>query len=448
MSSTIDHLIAQMNAEAVGGTAQPISPTTQDDVSTYDFAQYEFVLDPFLDSPRLPAALTPEAIDYLDELQTSGASVEVVEYMADLLLRLETSVRQGVTAGLPARRAPGRVAAIDEPAAIGADIPGAVLRNLYSLHRRLIPKVVDLDREVPDFLALHLYEDMRAKARRMWLQATHSIAVLGDAQYQRPLYDWPFFVESVNWWVLTPDLEVDHIHLGTDLEHAFEPYSTAEVNVGIAVLYRQRWTALGAQPGEVVRTVPLGPGQSEKVATKVVRRDKATRTTETTTETESTTRSANTAKDSAEVVKEATSNKNWSVSASASYGVGGIGFGASASGQLGGSSSKGSKATTANLSEIMKETASKLRQQTKVLVSTESETSFEQTYTSEVRNANDEVPLTLQYHMLQTMYEVYTYLHAVQKVVFVPERLPAPYQVDVAWIRRHDWIIANELLDE
>ena len=89
-----------------------------------------------------------------------------------------------------------------------------------------------------------------------------------------------------------------------------------------------------------------------------------------------------------------------------------------------------------------------MRQQTKVVVSTEVETSMEESYTSEVRNANDEVPLTLQYHTLQTMYDVYTYLHAVRKVVLVPETVPPPYRVNATWVRKHDWILAQELLDE
>ena len=97
---------------------------------------------------------------------------------------------------------------------------------------------------------------------------------------------------------------------------------------------------------------------------------------------------------------------------------------------------------------MMKKTASKIRRQTKVTVTTETETSFEGTTTSEVSNSNDEVALTLQYHMLQHQYDVYTYLFSVNNAIFVAERVPAPYEVTVKWVRRYDWIIAQELLDE
>ena len=48
----------------------------------------------------------------------------------------------------------------------------------------------------------------------------------------------------------------------------------------------------------------------------------------------------------------------------------------------------------------------------------------------------------------QTPYDVTTRPAEVQSVVLVAERLPTPADVDVAWIRRHDWILAKVLLDE
>ena len=65
-----------------------------------------------------------------------------------------------------------------------------------------------------------------------------------------------------------------------ELDYPFEVFPAPSVNLGIVLLYRQRWRPLGLQPGEVVRTVPLGPGQTEKVSTKVTRRTKTTRATE------------------------------------------------------------------------------------------------------------------------------------------------------------------------
>jgi hypothetical protein len=50
--------------------------------------------------------------------------------------------------------------------------------------------------------------------------------------------------------------------------------------------------------------------------------------------------------------------------------------------------------------------------------------------------------------MLQHQYEVCTYLFSVKNAIFVAEKVPAPYEVTLEWVRRHDWIIAEELIDE
>lgn len=45
-------------------------------------------------------------------------------------------------------------------------------------------------------------------------------------------------------------------------------------------------------------------------------------------------------------------------------------------------------------------------------------------------------------------YELHTRIAEVHNVILVAERLPSPAEIDVAWVRRHDWILATVLLDE
>lgn len=440
--------ISDIVEDILGGTgdslAQDVSTKTLDDVTFHDFAKYEFLLNPEGLRRSYTDVLSEDGAKYIDDLQQAGTSNEILEYMADLLTRLESNVRRGCADGLPGSvnsTLPQTKFAIS----YASLLPAKVLKPLYTVHRRLIRTIVDLDRAIPDFLDFHLYGDIRHKAKKMAQIAFGSVinAVQG---YSKPLYDWVFFVETVNWWVITPNLEVESVDLSSDVEYPFEFYPAGTINVGIALVYRQRWKTLGIQPGEVVRTIPLGPGQSEKVVTKITRRRKTTSSMESSTESETTTESSDTTKDSSEVVNEASSKFNWNVSAKASYGIGG--FGGSVSTDVGGSRERSSKDTSSSLSEVMKKTASKIRRQTKVSVKTETEIGFEESSTSEVRNNNDEVALTLQYHMLQHQYEVHTYLFAVRNAVFVAEEVPAPYEIDANWVRRYDWIIADELIDE
>ena len=228
--------------------------------------------------------------------------------------------------------------------------------------------------------------------------------------------------------------------------YEFEPFKFGTVNFGIQSVYRQGWTPLGTQPGEIVRTLPLAPKQTEKISVKAIRRTKSTRQVEIVTSVETATESSAATKDSSEVIEEASDSSNWhaEASANASFGFGGV----SVSGGVGGESSDASKETKAQLNETVEKTASKIKRDTKIVVSTESEESSEFSQVSEITNPNDEIAVTHIYSRLQRQYEIQTYLAEVNRVVFIAERLPAPGEITEQWIRRYEWIISRVLLDE
>ena len=98
----------------------------------------------------------------------------------------------------------------------------------------------------------------------------------------------------------------------------------------------------------------------------------------------------------------------------------------------------------------MEKAASKVRQETKIIVSTETESTFESEMSAEIKNENDEKAITYEYHELQQQYEVYTSLAEVEGVIFVAEKVPSlnsDYETE-SWISRYDWIIAKVLKDE
>lgn len=228
--------------------------------------------------------------------------------------------------------------------------------------------------------------------------------------------------------------------------YPFEPFMPNSVNFGLQIIYRQSWIPLGTQPGEIVRTLPLGPRQTEKVSAKVIRRTKATRQAEISTSIETATESSAATKDSSEVVQEASEKFNWhtEATASASWGFGSAKVTAGA----GGENSSASKDTKSQLNETMEKTASKIRKDTKIIVTTETEETLETSQVSEITNPNDEIAVTYIYSRLQRQYEIRTYLSEVNQVIFVAESIPTPDEITGPWIRHYDWIISNELLDE
>jgi hypothetical protein len=228
--------------------------------------------------------------------------------------------------------------------------------------------------------------------------------------------------------------------------YSFDPFLPRTVNFGLQVIYRQGWVPMGTQPGEIVRTLPLGPKQSEKITVKAIVRTKSTRQSEISSSVETATESSSATKDSSEVVQEASESFNWHVEASASAS---FGFGsASLTAGMGGENASSSRDTKSQLNEAMQKTASKIRSDTKIIISTEQEDTREYAQESVITNPNEEIAVTYIYSRLQRQYEITTYLSEVNTVIFVAEEIPAPREIDGAWIRRYDWILTRQLLDE
>ena len=229
--------------------------------------------------------------------------------------------------------------------------------------------------------------------------------------------------------------------------YSFTPFQPGSINFGFQTIYRQTWTPLGTQAGEVVRTLPLGPRQTEKIGIKVMRTQKANRMSETARSIETSSESSSTAKDSSEVVADASSKFNWNVNANVSGPIGEMVTG-SITGNMGGELASSSRDTKTFLNETMDKTASKLRSDTKLVITTEREDVSERSQYSEIVNPNDEIAVTYIYSRLQRQYEIQSYLAEVAAVVYVAEPIPAPKDITPDWIRRYDWVIADALLDE
>jgi hypothetical protein len=229
-------------------------------------------------------------------------------------------------------------------------------------------------------------------------------------------------------------------------EYPFDLFPTDEVMFGLQVIHRQAWRLLGYARGDLVKSIPLGPRESQKVSVKITRRTKLARSSETASSQETTSESSNTTKDSAEVVAEATEKLNKHADAEVSGGYGPF-VQAKVSGGLAQDIGSSSKQTNSRLNEIVDKTASRIKRDTRVTVSTESEEAFEINRSSELTNPNDEIAVTYLYHRLQQQFWVSTQVAETHSVVFVPEPLPEWNDVNEDWLREHGDIIADALLD-
>lgn len=232
--------------------------------------------------------------------------------------------------------------------------------------------------------------------------------------------------------------------------YGFEPYPEGSFNVGLRVIYRQEWRPLGTQPGELVRTLPLGPGQTERITTKVLRREKLTSLTEEATEAEYREEKTRTSTTSRELVEEAASANKWHLDTGSEgqFTMGAWSVKANNSAGFARETSQTSRESKKRLSESMHKAASLSRRKSKVQVSTESEIRFEEERFTEIQNENQEIAVTYQYETLQRQYEVKSLLAEIQPVIFIAEHVPKPHALNIRWMRRYDWILSRVLLDE
>ena len=226
--------------------------------------------------------------------------------------------------------------------------------------------------------------------------------------------------------------------------------SSRSVNFGIVVTYRQSWTPVSYQVGELVSTIPLAPREVRKFTTRTntkVRR--ATQEVENNLtmrrrESEEHTRAE------AEIVARASAKTNFSLTSEGtfSFGEGAFGGSATTTSAFTRDAEQQSEAIKKEFREAIIKSAEEFRNERKVEVTTEDTTEYERTESGEIQNPNDEIPVTFLFYKLQRRYRVAEKLFRLRSVVYVAQEVPPPNAIDAVWIIEHDWILNRVLLDD
>lgn len=416
-------------------------------VAFHDFAFYEYL---FPTEQGIQPGLSEQALAIVDQVEQQSG-LDAASLIADALMQLENGIREGVAHRTSSQWNDSAI--VDE-----------IIRSFYENGAINIPDLLTTALTERTSGAFNLFLNFIYGTARAYICTR-----LSQHYHLTSLWaGWPDEFETQYYYYRIwthgsgPQIQGSPVNtttaaqanaqeifqrcmnLGNAQDYPFEVFPNRSLNIGLRLIYRQDWNLLGAQPGDIVRTIPLGPGQREKVTTKVIRRSKFASTSETVQETETTTESSSNTKDSTEIVQEAaeTYKFNQDLEVGGSF----LGIGAKSNTNFTYNDEEKSRRASSRLSEIMRKSASRVRRQTKVVVSTESEATFEQENYSEITNPNNEAAITYEYYKQQQQYEVFTYLAEVQSVIFVAEDLPQT--VDADWVLRHDWIIARRLKDE
>lgn len=229
--------------------------------------------------------------------------------------------------------------------------------------------------------------------------------------------------------------------------YAFDVFASNTVNFGLLLTYRQTWVPQQYQVGDLVKTIPLAPREVVRYTTRtVVKKTRATKELEDNVQTLKEEVSYTSRADS-EIVKKTTEKTNFDVQAHENWGGKG-GFDIGATESSGGSTSKDSTQIKKDFHESVMRSAREYRQQRRTEVEVTESSEREETSFHEVQNPNDELAVTYLFYELQRTYRISEKLHQLTPVIMVANDVPAPDEIDDAWLVQNDWILNRTLLDD
>src|SRR5262245_14100134 len=228
--------------------------------------------------------------------------------------------------------------------------------------------------------------------------------------------------------------------------YAFHVWKEKSINVGIMVTYRQTWEPEKYQVGDLVSTIPLAPKEVRRYTTRsVTKKTRAVKELEDNLQTRKT-ESSDTTRADGEIVKKAQEKTHFNLSASETFGGDGMSITATESG--GGDSSKESAQIKKEMRESVLKSAQEYRQQHRMEVDTSESVETEATTFHEIQNPNDELAVTYLFYELQRAYKISERIQKLTPVILVANDVPAPHQIDDAWLVQHDWILRRAILDD
>ncbi len=225
--------------------------------------------------------------------------------------------------------------------------------------------------------------------------------------------------------------------------YRFDVFAPDSINYGLLLNYRQHWQPQSYQVGNLVSTIPLAPQETRRYTTKTV--IKKTRNVK---EIDDAIRSgkdesSDTWRVDSEIVNRA---NNFQKNASGSFGNDNL-YKVSAGMQQSQDQAVESAQTKREFHESVMKSAQEYRNEHRLEMTTEESREDESTSYREIRNPNDELTVTYLFYELQRRYLVDELLNKVTPVILVANDVPAPHEVDQAWILRYDWIIKRTILD-
>jgi hypothetical protein len=228
--------------------------------------------------------------------------------------------------------------------------------------------------------------------------------------------------------------------------YAFDVFKPGACNFGLMLTYRQRWTPTAYQAGDLVATLPLAPGESRKYSKKQSVKRSVAETISEKAMTSGSDQQSSTRRADAEIMRKVDSATNFKLSAEGKVNVGIASI--TASSHFERDQKNASANTKKDFHEATMKAAREYKNERSVEVSTKTEETFETSTSAEISNPNNEITVTYLFYELERRYAVASALHRVRPVILVAQNVPAPNEIDEAWLIAHHWILNRVLLDD
>ena len=229
--------------------------------------------------------------------------------------------------------------------------------------------------------------------------------------------------------------------------YAFKVFAPGAINFGVMVTYRQKWEPQKYQVGELVKTIPLAPKEVQRYTTRSV--TKSSRIEKELNDNVNTQRSeaTDTTRATEDIITKAVKKTNFNVNAQETFGKEGA-WSVTATESGGGSSENDSTKTKQDFRESVLKSSREYREQHKVEVEVSESLEMEATTFHEIQNPNDELAVTYLFYELERTYKISEQLYKLTPVILVANAVPAPNEIDDAWLIENDWILNRAILDD
>lgn len=219
------------------------------------------------------------------------------------------------------------------------------------------------------------------------------------------------------------------------------------VNFGIILNYRQQWTPLTYQAGELIKTIPLAPKEVRKYSKKITTKQSRSQKDNTSSSAKLSSDSNDTVRSEAEVMDKAMKKVTSNIAAKSGYSSSWSPWSFSLEASYGKEASTDSSQAKKDFREAVVKSAQELKNDRSVEISSIESSDYEGEESGEISNPNDEIAVTYLFYELQRRYRINEFLNRVTPVVLVAQEVPAPGEIDEDWLICYQWILSKVILD-